>query len=167
MATDFDIIIIGQGLAGSLLAHALEKKGENILVLDDDHQTASSSIAAGMINPITGHRPNKDPLFDLYLEQALQTYQELENDFGQRFIQPQKQIRIFNNKAQRHQWLTQATPNNDILEVKPEGFPHLHLPHGGCLVAFSYIVNVPLIIKTIADHLSKKHRRQITNVTYD
>ena len=51
-----DYLIVGQGIAGSLLALNLLERGRTVLVIDDGHKTAASKVAAGMINPITGRR---------------------------------------------------------------------------------------------------------------
>ena len=51
-----DYLIIGQGIAGTLLAYFLQKKGASILVIDDAYERAATQVAAGIINPITGRR---------------------------------------------------------------------------------------------------------------
>lgn len=51
-----DILIIGQGLAGTHLAHRCIKEGLSVLVIDQNHHQAASKVAAGMINPIKGKR---------------------------------------------------------------------------------------------------------------
>ena len=49
-------IIIGQGLAGTLMAHELLKANESFLVIDEYRESTSSKVAAGMFNPISGKR---------------------------------------------------------------------------------------------------------------
>ena len=51
-----DFLIVGQGLAGTLLAWECERVGCSFAIADAGHATASSGVAAGMINPITGRR---------------------------------------------------------------------------------------------------------------
>ncbi len=50
-----DAIIIGQGVAGTLMAYKLWKEQRSFVVIDDD-QAYSSRIASGIINPVTGRR---------------------------------------------------------------------------------------------------------------
>ena len=50
-----DYLIIGQGLAGSLLAWELIQRRCSVVVVDNGNENASQ-IAAGLINPITGMR---------------------------------------------------------------------------------------------------------------
>jgi glycine/D-amino acid oxidase-like deaminating enzyme len=55
-AASADTLIIGQGLAGTLLALALIERGQEVLVADPGGGGAASRAAAGLINPITGQR---------------------------------------------------------------------------------------------------------------
>lgn len=52
----YDVIIVGQGLAGSLLAIALIERGLSVLVIDDGLKSSATKVAAGMMNPVTGKR---------------------------------------------------------------------------------------------------------------
>lgn len=54
----YDFLILGQGLAGSLLAWQLLQKKKRVLVIDDGHASSSSRVAAGLINPLAGMRFN-------------------------------------------------------------------------------------------------------------
>ena len=49
-----DFLIIGQGLAGTVLAWNLIQRGRSVIVLDREDESTSSKVAAGLINPITG-----------------------------------------------------------------------------------------------------------------
>ena len=43
----FDYIIVGQGLAGTLLTHRLLKLGKSVLVIDKHREFTSSKVAPG------------------------------------------------------------------------------------------------------------------------
>lgn len=51
-----DYLIIGQGISGTWLSYYLQKEGKSFLVIDNGFPYASSRIAAGVINPVTGRR---------------------------------------------------------------------------------------------------------------
>ena len=76
-----DIIIVGQGIAGSILAYQLIKKGKSLLIVDSDNAN-SSKIAAGLITPITGRRYVKSWLFDQLNGFLIPFYKHLEKEFG-------------------------------------------------------------------------------------
>lgn len=51
-----DYIIVGQGIAGSILSYELLKKNKKILLIDNNYPNSSSRVAAGLFNPVTGRR---------------------------------------------------------------------------------------------------------------
>ena len=51
-----DFLIVGQGLAGSLLAKQLLRRGRSVHVVDDRWKSSSSQVAAGLMTPLTGRR---------------------------------------------------------------------------------------------------------------
>ncbi len=59
-----DFIIVGQGLAGTLLAHELIQLGKSVLVFDDPAAPKASEVAAGIINPVVFRRMTKSWLVD-------------------------------------------------------------------------------------------------------
>lgn len=89
-----DYIIVGLGLAGTLLAHELIKLGNSVLVFDDPDQTKASDVAAGLINPIVFRRMTKSWLVDEAFPQMESTYLELENLLKAQFYFPGEIHRI-------------------------------------------------------------------------
>ncbi len=51
-----DVLIVGQGLAGTWLSWWLEQAGISCRVMDDADPGSASKYAAGLINPVTGRR---------------------------------------------------------------------------------------------------------------
>jgi len=58
-SSDLDFIIVGQGIAGSVIALSLIKAGYKILVINKPQLSLSSKIAAGIWNPIVFKRLTK------------------------------------------------------------------------------------------------------------
>lgn len=101
---DIDTLIIGQGLAGSLLAWELAHRGERILVVDDEHRSAASTAAAGLINPVTGQRLVKTPGVDDYLPVAHTRYRLLEQVLGRRLLTEVPMWRLLRREREREVW---------------------------------------------------------------
>lgn len=93
----YDYIIIGQGLAGSVLAHELMQYTENILVIDDHFKTSASSMAAGLINPVTGMRIVKTADVEVLLPIARSFYRSLEIKLNIQLLHETPMIRILQN----------------------------------------------------------------------
>jgi len=77
-----DLLIVGQGLAGTLLAWECERAGIAFVVADRGHATAATSVAAGIVNPITGRRLVKSWRIDDLLPLARAVYRDLEQALG-------------------------------------------------------------------------------------
>jgi glycine oxidase len=103
---EFDYIIVGQGLAGSILACLLRMEQKRVLLIDNGHRTAASMSAAGIINPVTGKRLNRPYLIDQLLEHAFAIYPRLERFLGASFFRRRKVLRLLQSEAEQRQWKT-------------------------------------------------------------
>lgn len=101
----FDYIIVGQGIAGTLLTYRLRRLGKRVAVWDKGHERAASRVAAGIINPVTGRRFVKSWLVDRLLPEAERTYRELESHLGKPFYHPQPLFRAIHNRGEETDWL--------------------------------------------------------------
>lgn len=103
MSTDVDFLIVGQGLAGSVLAWELMQQQQTVRIVDPAGSSASR-VAAGLVNPVTGKRLVKTSGIDTYLPVARQTYRQLEQDFGQSFFFERSLVRLFQSEDERAVW---------------------------------------------------------------
>jgi glycine oxidase len=99
---------VGQGLAGSLLAYFLLKKGHSVVVIDSDTEGGASKIAAGIINPITGKRFVKSWRIDAFLPIARTTYKALETLLQIPIWQERVMIRTLKSVEEENQWLLRS-----------------------------------------------------------
>ncbi|MEM8523166.1 MAG: FAD-binding oxidoreductase [Bacteroidota bacterium] len=104
MRKEVDYIIVGQGVAGTLLHYFLEQKGKTVAVIDNHHQTAASKVAAGIINPITGRRYVKTWLAEELIPFAAQTYRALEQKLDFSFYHQIPLVRTLSNRSEERFW---------------------------------------------------------------
>lgn len=100
----YDFLIIGQGLAGALIGYRLEKAGKRVFYIDAPRQVAASTVAAGVINPITGRRFVKSWKIDELLPEAQSLYTELEAHLGIRFRYELPLVRTLFNRGDQNNW---------------------------------------------------------------
>ncbi len=100
--TELDFLIVGQGLAGSLLAWQLHLGGFNIRITRDPEYSGASPVAAGMINPVTGLRLALSAQIDPQLHAASQLYNQIEQVFSVQVFQPRRIARLFRNTQEQH-----------------------------------------------------------------
>ena len=91
----YDYLIVGQGLAGSLLAWRLITAGQRVLVIDNGQPAAASRVAAGLINPVTGKRLVKEANAERFLAMARDWYTELGKQFNHVFLHDKPMLRLF------------------------------------------------------------------------
>lgn len=103
--TTFDFLVVGQGIAGTLLTHFLLKEGKKVMVIDVAKKNSPSNTAAGVINPITGRRYVKSWKFEELLPFAQQTYQNLEKEFQLSLYKERNIIRTLFNHREENDWL--------------------------------------------------------------
>lgn len=99
-----DFLIVGQGLAGSLLAWALIQRGCRVMVADSGC-TNASQVAAGIVNPVTGKRFAKTADIEALLPAAIDCYGQLSAFFGEPFYVRKKMFRLFRDDPERNQAL--------------------------------------------------------------
>ena len=96
-------LIIGGGLAGCSLAWRLIQNGEQVCLIDNK-KNKSSSIAAGMINPIVFRRVTKSWRIDEFLPEAVKFYQDLERTTQCKFFTEIKIRRFFASDQEKKYW---------------------------------------------------------------
>lgn len=104
-----DYLIVGQGLAGTLLAYFLIKKNKTVFVVDEVQTSSASRIAAGIFNPITGRRFVKTWMADEIFPFAEATYRELELFIGKNVFHKMNVIRKFGGQAEFREWELKCT----------------------------------------------------------
>ena len=86
MSEDIDYIIVGQGLVGTWISYYAQKAGKSFVILNDPNTASASSVASGVINPVTGRRIVQTWMIDELLPNAVNAYTELGNHLQETFI---------------------------------------------------------------------------------
>ena len=102
--SEFDYLIVGQGLAGSVLSYLLMRQGKKVLVIDSFDANSSSQVAAGLVNPITGRRIVKSWMADTLIPFAETFYSAVENEFGKLFYHKMDVLEVIRTVKELNEW---------------------------------------------------------------
>jgi glycine oxidase len=97
-------VIVGQGLAGSILGLLMDLDGFDVTLIDNDYKSSSSIVAAGMWNPVSFKKLNESWMASQQLDVAFEIYPKLEELLGAKFFHPQELVRIFPDNRAGNEW---------------------------------------------------------------
>jgi glycine/D-amino acid oxidase-like deaminating enzyme len=162
MSQTIDFLIIGQGLAGSILGYKLHKAGFKIKILDNNLKNSASKVAAGLIHPITGKRLALSWRIETLRPYSDVFYRELEKEFNEQFIHHKMSLRLF--KSEEEAALCHDKNNDPEFKkffhsiIPPEtNNPHITNPFGGVLINHSAYVNTTLFLRTLKKYFEKEN----------
>ena len=105
-----DILIIGQGLAGSLLGYQLYQNNISTHIIDPQHKSSASHIAAGLMQRISGQRlASPDYLMEGFSD-AVKFYEHLSSETGISFIKKTPTKRALSPKQIEYWTHKRASP---------------------------------------------------------
>jgi len=157
---EVDFLVVGQGLAGTLVAHNLIQKGKKILVFDIFDEHSSSRVAAGLYNPVTGQRRTKTWLADELFPTIEPFYLSLENLLQTKFLHKKSIFRPFDSTADQNDWAGQSSENGlqNFLELTLSAEEYVRFYHaekGGLKTKISGYLDVKTLLDAFAEYLTK------------
>lgn len=154
-----DVLIIGQGICGTMLSWFLYKSGKSFLVIDDNRETAPSKVAAGIINPVTGRRFVYSWMIDTVMPFAASTYHQISEFLEDRIIIQRDIIDFFPSAQMRDAFTTRITENDTYLHSYPsqnDFNPYFNYEFGCGQISPSYMVDLTTLINQWRNFLDQK-----------
>jgi len=147
-----DYLIVGQGLAGTLLAYHLIKAKNKLIIFDKYDANSSSRVAAGLFNPITGNRMVKTWKADSLFPYLSGFYKELEEYLDIEFFKESDIYRPFIDIEEQNDWgskssdpLYSAFISNVYIQSQ---FGSVHDSLGGIMIRKGGVVEITKMIDT-------------------
>ncbi|NLT70021.1 MAG: FAD-binding oxidoreductase [Verrucomicrobiaceae bacterium] len=163
-----DTLIVGQGLAGSVLAWHLLEKGQRLLVVDRDEPNTSSKVAAGLVTPLAGARFALSESLETRLDYARAFYWKHEESCGRTFFHHRRIARLFQSEKERSAWTTRLENEGERyarfhapLEIDPLRF---HVPFGGFEMKEGGWLDVPAFLEYTRQALLERAAYAIARV---
>lgn len=100
----YDYIIVGQGIAGTVLSWTLLQYGKKVIVVDHRQKPSSSEIALGIYNPVVFKRMTKSWKADELIPVAEELYSDMETVLGVKALHKNGILKLFSSKDERTFW---------------------------------------------------------------
>ena len=104
----FDYIIVGQGLAGTILCFRLRQLGKSVYVIDKHREVTSSKVAPGAYNPMVLKRFTPCWKVEEQLKPLYTFISEFESHYTTQIHQPLKLWRKFQSVQEQNLWLEKS-----------------------------------------------------------
>lgn len=157
MDAPVDLLIIGQGLAGSVLACEARDRGMSIHVIDQGHAHAASMVAAGMWNPVSFRKIIEVWKAKEVMHFLQNRYPKWEKDLGAFFFHPKPVARVFPNEEYADLWKKRISEGMSWITLGTKDLPGANHPHGYGLVPDAGFVHLPHFLAAVRDRLKEEN----------
>ncbi|MCS6821390.1 MAG: FAD-binding oxidoreductase [Microscillaceae bacterium] len=168
----YDYLIVGQGLAGTIVGYTLLQKNKSIVMIDQTQGDGCSQIAAGILNPVTGKRQVITWLADKLFPFLFQFYPQMEHTLSSKFFYPIPIYHPFESIEQQNTWIAQsASPQwrDFIFDNLIDITDYQNLIHnyylGGWIGNWTGYIDVPTMLKSF--ELEKNPRKTIIRTNFE
>jgi glycine oxidase len=145
------IRIVGQGLAGSLLAIHLKEQNIPFIVQDIDTPGCATAVAPGIVNPLAGRHFRPPEYIDELLEQLSCSMKLVEKTLGVDVWNPCPILRMFSEPAQHDRFMSSIEGKGSAAFVDDEfgenTFSYLNDVYGSFLTKRGGWANLPFLME--------------------
>lgn len=158
-----DFLIVGQGIAGSVLAWTLDQRGYTVILADAPALPSASRAAAGIVNPLTGRKLVRTWRADDLFPFLHRFYTHAEQQLGTRFFYPRSIYRPYRSDAEKAAYQAYTADPEVAPYVGPSGNdrdfePYIHNAFGGLTVTQAGWLNVPTFLEAIRAYFREKRQ---------
>jgi glycine oxidase len=157
---EVDFLLIGQGLAGTVLSFRLMEAKKTFVVIDAPAANKSSRIAAGLYNPVTGKKMVKTWEADKLFPEIEPFYERLEAYLGKHFLHKKAIYRPFLSIEEQNEWMGHsADPGMAAYFEKIITSPlydEVQNAYGGILLKNSGFLDINTLLDAYASDLLKR-----------
>jgi glycine oxidase len=167
----YDYLVVGSGLAGSVLAFELDQRGKRVLLIGNKYNH-SSGVAAGLFNPVTGKVLSRTWQAEEVFSQLHHFYTKAEKETAQYFFHPTPIYRPFLSIEEQNEWMGKsASPDWAVFIEKiyttNAGWKGVKDPFGGLLLKQTGFLNTIAFMEAIMNYFHQKHQFLEETILYE
>lgn len=132
-----DFIIVGRGLAATVLMHAFRREGISFQVIGDPALSSCSRVAAGIWNPVVFKRMTRSWMAEELIGCLLEFYSDCEKFTGTKLLTHRDIVKPFSEEQEKTLWQKKA---GGVLRgfIDPEIYDNPSESLRGCTIAEGY-----------------------------
>ena len=132
MQTQVKYLIIGQGIVGSWMSYHLDKANINYRIVNDESMPSASSVASGVMNPVTGRRIVQTWMIETLLPYAVNAYSAIQEKLDIQIIQKAPVILLHPSAQMKESFHYRMTHENVYLiqQDSAQWTPYFKTPFG-------------------------------------
>ena len=158
-----DFLIVGQGVAGSVLAWTLDQRGCSVILADDPALPSASAVAAGIVNPLTGRKLVRTWKADELFPFLHQFYYQVEQTLAVRFFHPKTIYRPFRSIAEQTDYLAltadpETRPYVSQVIDNQQYSNYINNPFGGLEVTQAGWVDLTEFVRIVKGYFIRKNQ---------
>ncbi len=153
-------LIVGKGLAGTMVACRLEESGIPFRIVDDPGLSSSSRIAGGLLNPVVFKRLTVSEKGREFLKTAEVFYTALEKKLQTDFYSAMPVVKLFGDREDVKSWESKSKGElSDMIDssiVAKDYHAAVPSPNGFSRVKGSAVLNIQKFLTALAERWKSK-----------
>jgi len=164
-----DYLIVGQGIAGTVLGRQLEAAKHSFHIIDGPSTPSASRVAAGVWNPIAVKRFLKAWLAEETVDAAKSFFKVEEGFFAKTFFYQTELLKLMSNADERKQMETRFESLKPFVveDDTREPAPGVHAPEGILRIKVAGYVDVTAYLDACAAHWDEGGQLIRTHFVHD
>ncbi|MCB9188777.1 MAG: FAD-dependent oxidoreductase [Flavobacteriales bacterium] len=154
MSVSDKYLVVGQGLAGSVLIHQFQVQGIAFDIIDNHHEKSGSMAAGGIMHPMSFRRLSLAWRAIELIEEAISFYESIQTKLEDPVFQTSTFYRPLISIEEQNNWMARMneSPFDEILGVEDLNIEGVNAPFGMGTINYSGRLEVQDFL-----HFTKKH----------
>lgn len=156
-----DYLIVGQGIAGSVMALTLHNTGKRVMIINKEGLSSSSAVAAGIYNPFNFRRGIPIRFAKEACPFAAGFYKDAEHLLGTSFHSPKNIVRVFGSDEEKASWNNYISQHDAVFATENQATPDvadkLNAPFGTGILTGGGVVNTGVFIYAVKNYFAERN----------